>query len=133
MDFLTKIILVILGLSGLSIAAYIRHSKLFKEKLVCPIGFDCNSVVKSDYSRFLGIPVEILGIIYYSLVAIGYFISFFIEPSENFVLFLAFASILAFLFSIYLTIIQAFLLRQWCTWCLISAALSTTIFLLVIF
>jgi len=36
----------------------------------------------------------------------------------------------AFLFSGYLTFIQAFSLKQWCTWCLGSAGLSTTIFIL---
>ncbi|MEX2054859.1 MAG: hypothetical protein WD972_01630, partial [Candidatus Andersenbacteria bacterium] len=36
----------------------------------------------------------------------------------------------AFLFSLYLTFIQGVTLRQWCTWCLCSAALCTLIFLL---
>lgn len=41
-------------------------------------------------------------------------------------------SLVAFLFSAYLTFIQAFTLRQWCTWCLISAGLCTLIFALAI-
>jgi hypothetical protein len=34
-----------------------------------------------------------------------------------------------FLFSLYLTFVQAFLIKSWCSWCLMSAALSTAIFI----
>ncbi|HXK35040.1 MAG TPA: vitamin K epoxide reductase family protein [Candidatus Paceibacterota bacterium] len=133
MNFTVEIILILLGLAGLSIAAYIRHTKLYAEKLICPIGFDCNAVVKSDYSRFLGIPVELIGTGYYTLVAIGYFLGLFQILPPGFVFLLAVSSLIAFLFSLYLTAIQAFLLRQWCSWCLISAGLSTIIFLTIVF
>jgi uncharacterized membrane protein len=36
-------------------------------------------------------------------------------------------SVGAFLFSLYLTGVQAFKIKSWCTWCLTSAAISTTI------
>jgi len=133
MELSIKIILIILGLTGFSIAAYIRHSKLYTERLTCPIGFDCNTVVESKYAKFLGFPVEILGMFYYGLVAVGYFISLFIYVSESFSFIIAALSFIAFIFSVYLTAVQAFVLKQWCSWCLVSAGLSTAIFIITAF
>jgi uncharacterized membrane protein len=39
-------------------------------------------------------------------------------------------SITAFVFSLYLTYIQGFVIRDWCEFCLISAFMSTIIFLI---
>lgn len=129
-----NIAIIILSLFGLFIALYIRSHKTKGNTLVCPIGHTCDPVIHSEYSRFLGIPVEILGMIYYlavSVVYIGSTTAFVPIPVlvENIV---AIMSVLAFLFSIYLTLIQAFILKQWCTWCLFSASICGTIFLLVI-
>lgn len=117
------------------LAGYIRHKKVSGEMLVCPLKSNCGTVIFSGYSRFFGVPVELLGLVYYTAVAAiyGVFIGF---PGSlpSFVIFLIFVStILAFLFSLYLTFIQAFALKQWCTWCLVSAGLCTIIFLLAIF
>ena len=38
-------------------------------------------------------------------------------------------TVMATLFSFYLTYIQASKLKEWCTWCLISALLCSIIFL----
>ena len=38
----------------------------------------------------------------------------------------------AFLFSLYLTFIQGFVLREWCEWCLVSAFLCAAIFILAL-
>ncbi|MEX2008266.1 MAG: vitamin K epoxide reductase family protein, partial [Candidatus Spechtbacterales bacterium] len=38
------------------------------------------------------------------------------------------ASAAAFVFSAYLTFLQAVVIRDWCSWCLISATISTIIF-----
>ena len=43
---------------------------------------------------------------------------------------LMFASVCAFAFSIYLTLLQAFVLKNWCTWCIISACICASIFAL---
>lgn len=115
---------------GFMLAFYIRHKKLSSEKLVCPIGSDCDAVVHSEYSRFFGIPVELLGVLYYGLAAISYGI-FLAAPylvSSSLLFAVLVITTAALLFSLYLTFIQAFVLRQWCTWCLTSAGLCAIIF-----
>ncbi len=130
----TKIILdvliALLGVAGLGIAWYIRSRKKAHRHLACPIGGRCDQVVTSRYSRFLGIPVELLGIGYYGVITLSYlgFALFNHTPASFFVFAVVVLSTAAILFSAYLTAIQVFTLRQFCTWCLASAGICVGIF-----
>ena len=129
------IIIIFIAFSGLLLAAYIRHKKVSKETLVCPLKANCDTVIFSDYSKFFGVPVELLGMAYYLIVAIAYGV-FLAAPTNmpQFVVFgIFFMTVIAFLFSLYLTFVQAFALKQWCTWCLVSAGMCTAIFGLAVF
>lgn len=130
MDSVWRIILIFAAFGGFLLAFYIRHKKSSHEKMICPLDSDCDAVIYSEYSRFFGIPVEILGLLYYGLVAVSYalflVIPAFASPLVVFSV-LAFTTT-AFLFSLYLTFIQAFALKQWCAWCLMSAGLCAIIF-----
>jgi len=120
---------------GFFICWYIYHKKRFGEKLVCPIGSSCDAVVHSEFSKFLGFPIEIMGMLYYGLIAVGY--AGFVcspdlyRPEIFFVLFLL--SMAGFIFSLYLTFIQLFTLRDFCSWCLTSAVLTSLIFILALY
>lgn len=121
--------IIFLGFAGFTLAAYLHHKKKRKtEHLVCPFKGNCSEVIQSDYSRFLGVPVELMGMGYYVFIALGYG-AVLIWPSVFWLEFgLLIASSGAFLFSVYLTFIQFFNLKQLCTWCLLSATISTCIF-----
>ncbi len=130
MYIFTEVIIIFCAFAGFIIAAYIRHQKRSNERLVCHVGSDCNAVVHSDFSKFFGVPVELLGMIYYGWTAIGHglllaFPDFLPAWSALFLLTL---SLVGFLFSAYLIFIQAFTLKQWCTWCVFSAILCVIIF-----
>lgn len=123
----------VLGLGGFALAFNIFHKKRAGQKLVCPIGHDCDPVIYSKYAKFFGIPLEYLGMTYYALVASGYLLlglGISILPNQG--LWLLALTAFGFLFSLYLTSIQAFVLRKWCTWCLISATICTTVVLIEI-
>ena len=130
MNNIWHVILIFAAFGGFLLAFCIRHKKQAHEKMICPLDSDCDAVIYSDYSKFLGIPLEIIGLWYYGIIAVSYtlflVIPAFAAPTVVFgVLILTIA---AFLFSLYLTFIQAFAIRQWCTWCLISAGLCAVIF-----
>jgi uncharacterized membrane protein len=131
---LNQIAILLLALSGLGIALYIFRKKRRQSPLVCPIKFDCNTVVNSDYSKFFGIPVEILGLVYYGFIALSYIFLIVLTGEFPFILIgiLIIATTLAFLFSMYLMFVQFFVIRKGCSWCILSAALSTLIFLLTV-
>jgi len=127
------IIVILCGAAGLALADYIRRKKAADDKLICPAGSDCEVVIYSKHSAFLGIPVETLGGIYYLLITLSYtFFLFF--PNLNFDMFsfgIILLTIIAFFFSIYLTFVQMMVLGQWCVWCLFSAMLCIIIFIIV--
>jgi uncharacterized membrane protein len=142
----------ILSVFGFFVAKHIYNHKTNNTPLVCMVGFDCHSVVHSDYSKFLGIRVEILGMIYYAFSACMYllfilmpytasytYISLYNLPFvSSFGLYLSIpllfcVSLAAFLFSVYLIAIQTFVIKKACSWCIISALVCFAIFLLVLF
>jgi len=128
--YTVSIINVVLGAIGFGIAFYIFHKKHRQAPLVCPIGSDCDAVVHSDYAEFFGIPLEKIGLLYYALIAIFYLASLFVPAlNTGMIHFIMLGVTLgSFLFSLYLVSIQAFVLHEWCTWCLGSAAVSALIF-----
>lgn len=129
------LVILLSSVAGLSIAFYIAWKKRQPHPIVCPLRGHCDAVVKSDYSKFFHIPVELLGIAYYVFTFFSYLYLIF-NPSINvnplFTFFVLALSSVAFMFSMYLTFIQAFLIRQFCTWCIVSAVLCTTIFIAAI-
>ena len=131
---LIRTAIFILGLCGLWVARHIYQNKKAKRPLVCPIRFDCNTVVNSDYSRFFGVPLEVLGMTYYAVVVISYFLLVVMNMSLSNTLsaFLATISGLAFLFSLYLICVQVFILKKGCSWCFVSAFISILIFILTL-
>ena len=118
------------GLAGFLISFYIHHKKASHSTMVCPLKANCDAVIYSDYAKFFGIPLELIGLAYYGLISVSYALfAFFPVLASPFLLFLLFAlTTTAFAFSIYLTFLQAVTLKQWCTWCLFSATLCTMIF-----
>lgn len=130
-DMIIRVALLGLGLAGFLVARHIyKHKKSEEQPLVCMVGFDCHTVVHSNYARFLGIPVEILGMLYYGLVALFYLSILFIPGVLHTALvgFMIILSTIAFLFSVYLISVQLFILKKFCSWCLVSAGISGMIF-----
>ena len=115
--------IALLGVGGFFVARYIYRHKKYQTPLVCPMQFDCHAVIHSDYSKFLGIPVEILGMIYYAFIFFSYAFLIIIPIVQA-------VTLGALVFSIYLIGVQIFILKKGCSWCLVSALISILIFIL---
>ncbi len=126
---------LVISLIGFCISAYIYIKKGKSKPLVCPLKADCHTVLQSRFSKTFGVRNEILGLAYYvfvwSLYAVKIFVPEVATPLFNVVL--ALFTTGAFIFSLYLTAIQAFVLRSWCSWCLFSALCNTILFSLLFF
>ena len=135
METFLNLFLIAAALGGFALAFFIFISKRKAKPIACPMDGHCDDVVRSEFSKFFGIPVEILGMLYSAGAAAAYSIFYFYSglavPLAVFGMF-GLASF-SFLFSLYLTFIQAFNLKQWCVWCLASAGLSSFIFLANVF
>jgi len=125
-------IISVLAGFGFLIASFIRGKVTKKDSLVCPLNSDCDAVVHSRHNKFLRVPVTTWGMIYYGIIFVGYVLLLGVPPLAfpGITFLLLIASIIAFVFSLYLVAVQGYVLRQWCTWCLVSAAVSTLILVL---
>jgi len=127
----SSLLIILASFAGFILSFYIHMNKKKAKKMICPMKGNCSNVVNSQYSKFFGVPVELLGMLYYGIVLFGYVIVLTFAdmhlPLLSYSLLLATGG--AFLFSGYLTFIQVFTIRQICTWCFTSAGLSTLIFI----
>lgn len=124
------LIALVASILGLIDAGYLSYSKLNSANLVCSeaIG-DCNSVNASQWSTLAGIPIAYLGFAAYAalilLILFGKKIKFIVAYADYLYFFI---TLVGFLFSAYLTYIEAFVLKTFCQWCLVSALMMTILF-----
>lgn len=130
---MNPIYLIILSLIGFAVSFYIYYSKKYDKPMYCPIGKDCDSVVKSKYGKTFGVENTIPGMIYYVLIfAYGFLLNRNIFKGHIIYYFVVSASVGSVLFSVYLTAVQAFVLKKWCEYCIVSTIASILILILLI-
>ena len=131
-----EIYLICFSAVGFLVSAYILYSKKFNKSLYCPIGENCDDVVRSRYGKTFGIDNTIPGMAYYILIFIY---AFGLLSNRNIfkevivyysIVGISFGSVL---FSLYLSYIQKFVLRKWCYYCIISSIASLLIFIVMIY
>jgi len=129
-----RLLLVFLPFLGILDAGYLTWQHYGNIIAPCPVHFafvDCGQVLHSQYSILFGIPLALLGVIFYCIetsIAICVFIT---KRAAGKLLLLLF-SLGGFLFSLYLVYIQLFLIKAICLYCIGSAAISTVYFVIVL-
>lgn len=128
----SRMAIAVLALVGFFISLYLLlyHMGVFGT-LLCGESGGCETVQASVYASFLGLPVPLLGVVGYAtlfgLALLG------VQPRAGRDRRLAAAlfalATVAFLFSMYLTGIEAWVLDAWCRWCVGSAVVATLILL----
>jgi len=127
-------VVIALALIGVGISGYSwLHNSNMASGEFCSIGgsFDCDVVNKGPYSRIFGIPVALVGVIGYAFMALASYLKIRNPKDEQLTMFLGLAAIGGLGFSLYLTSIEAFVLKTWCMLCLSSQAVMFAIFVLV--
>lgn len=96
----------------------------------CTIG-NCERVLTSQYATVLGIPTALFGSLFYlSIIVLSLLI--ITNYKKIFVNLFYLLAASGFGVSLFLLYIQAFVLKSFCQYCLISAATSTGIFILAL-
>jgi len=122
-----------LAVLGLGVSAYLAYVEISHTAAVCgPVG-ECNVVQTSRYAQIAGVPVAVLGLInYLGVLALWAVqrsgVGRWARPASLALLGLALAGVL---FSIYLTLLELFVIHAVCMWCLASALIVTLIMLVV--
>lgn len=133
--YLTSAYIIFLSSIGFAASFYIYYSKKHHKHLFCPLGHNCDAVVKSRYGKTFGVENTIPGMLYYVLILVYGFLMILnrnIFKDNVIYYFIVGASIGSVLFSIYLTIVQAFILKKWCDYCIISSIMSVFILILLL-
>jgi uncharacterized membrane protein len=128
------LIIWIFGVLGLLDSLYLSYVKIARTPIYCTPGLgDCAAVNSSRWSEVLGIPVAVLGVVAFGALILTLILlnrNKWIGKYYNLILFgISFSG---FLFSLYLTFIELFVLKTVCQWCLLSALSITVILVAVI-
>jgi uncharacterized membrane protein len=124
----------VLSLVGLGVATYLAYVEITHIEAVCgPVG-ECNIVQASPYAQILGIPVAVLGMLNYIAIIFLWLVQKFVSGRLANLSALALLGLTFFgvLFSIYLTLLEIFVIQAVCAWCLSSAIITTVLMLLVV-
>lgn len=129
-----KLLLMALSLLGLFDSIYLLWEYTSPAHPMVCMGGGCDAVRASAYSHLGGLPVPLFGVFMYGFLVLLFFLypllpTTFVRLTQYVVVLTSGAG---FLFSVYLTGIEAFVLHSWCMWCVLSALLVTAIFLLAL-
>lgn len=130
-SFKAVISMVVVAFLGFADAMYlvIEH---FQNKIPPCLTGGCEVVLSSKYSVILGIPVPVLGAVFYLLMLIG-LLAYVDSKNEKVLKAALILSPFGFLFTAWFLYVQAFILHAYCQYCLGSAATSTTLFIIALF
>lgn len=111
-------------------ATYLTITHFTRANVPCSVTHGCEVVLKSEYSTFFGgIPVAILGSIFYLTIFLG---AYFYWETKSRLYFKVTAAMTVFgvLFSAWFVYVQLGILHAICQYCMLSALTSTLLFCL---
>jgi len=131
----TRMGIALLALVGVLVSTYLMLHRLgYIGSLACGVDGGCSTVQSSEFATFVGIPVPLVGLVGYgALMAVALAsISPRWQDSRALAALLFGMAGVGFLFSAYLTALEAFVIHAWCRWCVASAIIATLVFLLAL-
>ena len=123
--------LIVLSVMGLLNSGYLVYKHYQKNKpFMCPLNHDCGKVTESKWSRIFFVRNEYLGTLFFigMLSLIILYKTNAVLPISTLILILIGAAV-GLLFSVILVLIQAFIIKDYCFYCIISAIITLLIFL----
>jgi len=123
---------IILAIMGMLNSGYLvwAHRQDNKKALVCPLDHDCSVVTESKWSHIFYFRNDTLGFLFFiaTFVAI---ITMLLLPLQVplLSLLILIAASGAFLFTLFLLYLQAFVIKDYCFYCLISATITILLFI----
>ena len=122
MKIAPKKLILILSLAGLVLSTYLTYTKLSSSIGLCAFG-QCEVIQNSRYSRIFGIPVAAYGVGFYALL--------FILTAANLKKWAQAWALWGLIFSMYLTILELFVIKALCGWCVLSFVIIILVNLLI--
>lgn len=126
------IIGMLASIAGFCIALYIYWKQQAKKPLMCPRKAPCETVISSPQATTFGFSNTILGMVYYFVMFFLLLCIYIGGASKILQVHMLLLSAGGFVFSAYLVQVQKVIIKQWCVWCLGSAAMATTLFIVAV-
>ena len=122
------VVVFIVTLVGFADAVYLTVEHYSNVIPPCNIG-GCETVLTSQYSQIVGIPVSLVGSIYYFCISV--LLLMYIDTKKEIYLRIPFlVSIMGMLASLWFIYLMIFVIKAFCPYCAVSATTSTIIFVL---
>ncbi|MEK7390789.1 MAG: vitamin K epoxide reductase family protein [Patescibacteria group bacterium] len=126
------IIFLALAFVGFLDATYLTTQHYLGAIPPCVLTEGCSAVLTSEWSKVFGLPVALLGAVYY-LVLLILVVAYLKTGREKFLLTASFMTALGIISSIWLVVLQFFIIKEICFYCMISATTSTALFVVGLF
>lgn len=120
--------LLALAAAGILLSAYLTWTRAAHAPVYCPLGTGCDIVQSSRYAAVFGVPVALLGLVFYA--ALSVIAARPLTPERRFALGLPLAAAGLGASAVFI-VVQLTAIRATCTLCLASAALSVAIAVLL--
>jgi uncharacterized membrane protein len=127
--------IAILALVGLFIALYLwLHALGFGGAIKCGASGGCETVQTSQWAVFLGLPVAFYGVVGYFVVLLVGLASLrpAAQAQSGWNLLLLGLATIGLVFTLYLTYVELFLIHAICRWCVGSAGIITSIWIVTL-
>jgi uncharacterized membrane protein len=121
-----RVVMLVLSTIGLGVASYLTYVHYTGSPILCLKGGGCETVQHSAYSKLIGVPVALIGLLGY----IGILATLLAPDSETTRLGSVTFVLVGFGFSMYLTGRELFSIHAICPWCVSSATIMTLLAIL---
>lgn len=129
-----QLIILGLGILGAAVSSYLAYYYLTDTPVPCSASIwhgGCQIVQASSYARPWGIPLPVAGLAFYlALIVLMVHRPTASRALRSGILFVLAA--VGFGFSLYLTALEAFVIKAWCAWCVASALVATALFVITL-
>ena len=124
-------VIALVALVGLADATYLTVEHLTGQSVRCMVVSGCDEVLQSSYATVAaGVPVAAVGALaYFTVFSLATLAAFGYDGARRLLAPLVVVMFLATLWFLYL---QAFVIKAFCTYCLISATVTTVLALLIL-
>jgi len=129
-----NIIALVTSIIGFIDSAYLTIIKFTNSPIYCTPGLgNCETVQNSQWSTIWGIPIALLGAIAFLILILCFVFERRIPMLNKYSQYLIFGiSFFGFLYSLFLTYLELFVIHAICQWCLLSAICMTIVFIVTI-
>lgn len=135
-----SLLVLFFACTGFIAAFYLTYEKIEilknPNKIInCNINpfLNCDTVMKSSYAEFFGIPWSLFGVAgYCACLLLALFLLDNYKLNKYISWILTLGSFMAFVLSLYFMILSAYIIKVFCPWCILSAISSSNIFFTIL-